>query len=232
MSATVGFKKGDTIVEVMFAFAIFALVAIIGLTLMNLGIQTAQASLEHTMARNEIFVQAEAIRFIHSSFVAELNMRTASRDYTDLWDNYLIRNRVVFDSSDFDTGIINDCVWNGRSHPNNSFVINHRNLGADAARTNPNSVVIDNPDRFAPAELFPRILFNNQDDSNVIDSVNNTVVSGVEGLWVAVVAAPFEHNRSFFDFHIRACWRAPGKRVPSQIGTVVRVYNPRFVRRP
>jgi len=229
MSGIVKFKRGDTIVEVMFAFAIFSLVAIIGLTLMNMGIQTAQASLEHTMARNEIFMQAEAIRFIHSSYVAELNMRSASRNYTNLWNDHLLGD-VIFDSSALDTDTLQECTWsNGNVRPPQGFVMNHRYLGPGAARNSPNSVVI-RENVFYQAELFPRIMFNNTDDSNEIDSVNNTVVTRIEGLWVVAVTADQPGDRSFFDFHIRACWRAPGGRVATQIGTVVRLYNPEFVR--
>lgn len=67
-------KRGDTFIEVMFAFAIFSLVAIITLGTMNMGISTSENSLELTIARNELNAQAEALRFIHSSYISELTL--------------------------------------------------------------------------------------------------------------------------------------------------------------
>ena len=66
-----GKKTGDTLIEVMFAVAIFSMVAISAVAVMNSGMSNAQGTLESTMARNEIDAQAEALRFIQSSYVAE-----------------------------------------------------------------------------------------------------------------------------------------------------------------
>ena len=78
-------KKGDTVVEVIFAITIFCLVAIISISLMNNGINTAQGSLELTMARNEIDAQAEALRFIQNSFLAEREVTPDKQQFTQLW---------------------------------------------------------------------------------------------------------------------------------------------------
>ena len=63
-------QRGDTLIEVMFAFAIFALVAVGSLTIMNQGIAAAQRSLEITLVRAQMDAQAEAIRYIHQAYVA------------------------------------------------------------------------------------------------------------------------------------------------------------------
>lgn len=57
-------KRGDTIIEVMFAFAIFTMVAIVTVSMMNLGLATSERSLELVTARNELNAQAEALRFV------------------------------------------------------------------------------------------------------------------------------------------------------------------------
>lgn len=67
-------KRGDTLIEVMFAFSVFSLVAILTVTMMNLGVAASERSLEVVTVRNEINAQAEALRFIHSSYIAELNL--------------------------------------------------------------------------------------------------------------------------------------------------------------
>ena len=67
-------KRGDTIIEVMFAFAIFTMVAIVTVSMMNLGLATSERSLELVTARNELNAQAEALRFVHSSYISELTL--------------------------------------------------------------------------------------------------------------------------------------------------------------
>ena len=79
-------KQGDTLVEVAFAIAIFALVSLICINVMNAGLNSAQNSLEATMARNEIDAQAEAIRFIHNAFTLEREEVIENQQYRDLWD--------------------------------------------------------------------------------------------------------------------------------------------------
>ena len=64
-------KRGDTIIEVMFAIAVFCLVAVISIAMMNMGVAQAEGSLEVVTTRNELNAQAEALRFIHSSYIAE-----------------------------------------------------------------------------------------------------------------------------------------------------------------
>ena len=80
------FRRGDTLVEVAFAIAIFALVSIICINVMNAGLNSAQNSLEASMARNEIDAQAEAIRFVHNAFTLEREEVIENQQYRDLWD--------------------------------------------------------------------------------------------------------------------------------------------------
>lgn len=56
-------QRGDTIVEVMVAFAVFTLVAVGAVTVMNRGVALAQRSLEITLVRQQIDGQAELLRF-------------------------------------------------------------------------------------------------------------------------------------------------------------------------
>ncbi len=99
-------KRGDTIIEVMFAFAIFSMVAIVTVMMMNRGVASAERSLELTVARNEINAQAEALRFIHSSYISELTLPSCSdvlpgekcQQYEWLWRD-LTSNAYVRSSS-------------------------------------------------------------------------------------------------------------------------------------
>ena len=85
MKFRVGRKKGDTLVEVMFAIGIFSLVAITITSVLMSGSSNMQTSLETTMARNEIDAQAEALRFIHQGYISEKSDEM-SGPYTSLWN--------------------------------------------------------------------------------------------------------------------------------------------------
>lgn len=60
-------SRGDTVVEVIFAVALFSMVAVGAITLMNKGVRIAQQSLEVTLVRQQIDSQAEMLRYIHQS---------------------------------------------------------------------------------------------------------------------------------------------------------------------
>lgn len=104
-------KRGDTIIEIMFAIAVFALVAVISVSVMNLGTATAENALEVVTARNELNAQAEALRFVHSSYISEQTLPLRSeltnqqiaagekyQQYADLW-HAIIQNAIDPDST-------------------------------------------------------------------------------------------------------------------------------------
>jgi len=88
-------KKGDTLIEVMFAVGIFGLAAVGAISLMNKGLAVSQNNLETTMARQEIDTQAEALRFIHNAYLTEKETTipnadpdaepTYTNNYRNLW---------------------------------------------------------------------------------------------------------------------------------------------------
>lgn len=101
-------RRGDTFIEVMFALAIFSIVAIITLSTMSTGMNTGENSLELTVARNELNAQAEALRFIHSSYVAELTLpecqasdtiTTKCQQYKALWEEITNDSEVMASSA-------------------------------------------------------------------------------------------------------------------------------------
>lgn len=118
-------KHGDTIIEVMMAVAIFAVLAIITINLMNSGINNAQRTLEYTMARNEIDGQAEAIRYIHQSYVAERQLDKDSSQFRQLWDAL----RAIAQKA-------NDLEDNEHNIAEAKFDINHLSSCSEAYRNN------------------------------------------------------------------------------------------------
>lgn len=60
-------SQGDTIVEMVLAFAIFSLAAVGTMTVINNGVATTQRDLETTLVREQIDTQAEMIRYIRDT---------------------------------------------------------------------------------------------------------------------------------------------------------------------
>ena len=285
-------KRGDTLVEVVFAIAVFSFVAILSISLMNGGIASAQAALEITMARNEIDAQAEAIRFIHNSFLTEREYSNEELYITDnrqsnVWYAELWRTLTRYAGSSQAGGLANlpnqvaplsvdSCErayngWTSGSNTyrsikqNHAFVINTRLITPDKVVSGGNDNVIysidKHPNKFAQTPLYPRIIFtksptatasttgqtNSSDDLLEQDSLGRTAtyrfISRVEGIWVLSVrdARAFDANPNpsadvvnntpaeYYDFHIRTCWYAPGRDIPTTIGTIIRLYNPEYV---
>ena len=220
------FKKGDTVVEVIFAITIFCMIAVISIALMNQGVATAQGSLELSMVRNSIDAQAEGLRFIHNGYTAERTYVNSSHTgstggellYTEMWNELV--NGASNAAPDF---VTTSCA----ARPSTAFVLNTRNI-------NPGSTPTPKvTGKYSDASVFPRILYSqggyDAEDSNSTDDINATTVASVEGIWIQAVKGAenlYQGKNSFYDFHIRACWYPPGKSVPSTIGTIVRLYNP------
>lgn len=109
-------KRGDTIIEVMFAIAVFSLVAVITISMMNLGTANAEGSLELTTARHELNAQAEALRFVHSAYTAELALPACSapilqkgekcQQYKALWEDIVGHARASMPDDNAQKSII------------------------------------------------------------------------------------------------------------------------------
>lgn len=207
-------KRGDTIVEVAFSIAIFSLVAVLSIMLMNSGLATAQASLEVTMARNEINAQAEAIRFVHNSFSLERELHAKQQDYRDLW------YRLSRDSDAFEGGMVNraenvpelsvdSCsqIYDGGNKSiigNNkltAFVVDFRAIDPkDTSFENDNlkEIVVSTKNaesRFGETVVNPRVLFSrtapnastdtsNENSDQMFETFDYRYVSRAEGIWV------------------------------------------------
>jgi len=79
--------RGDTIIEVVMAVAMFSMLAIGIMALMNSGIAMAQRSLELTLVRQQIDSQAEMLRYVHDK------SSQAGSSFAALWDR--IKNRTI-----------------------------------------------------------------------------------------------------------------------------------------
>ena len=87
-------QRGDTIIEVMLAFAVFSMLAVGALTVMGQGTNASQRALEITLVRQQIDAQAEALRAAHQADTSTVSDATTPWDEisigtdTDAYDNY------------------------------------------------------------------------------------------------------------------------------------------------
>jgi len=204
--------SGDTLIEVLFAVAIFSLVAVGGLSIMNQGLSTAQRSLEITLVRQEINSQAETLRFLNASYNAAYRPGTTIADYPSTtparqWAIMLsVTNTKV---SDFGLTPAGTCP--GLTDHPGSFILNTHSAKFVSLSTS----------NFEKAKTFAKVNY---------DIAGN--VSLVDGVWVEAIRSVIplgynQDNADYIDFHIRACWDSPGQSVPVTLGTIVRLYEPR-----
>jgi len=204
-------ERGDTIIEVLFAVAVFAMVAVGSLSIMNQGTSIAQRSLETTLVRQQIDAQAEAIRYINQSYVANYQKNgTAPTGVAAEWEKMV--NKTTGKGADlassFGETIGGSCP--GTAPGQKPFILNART--ATVWGTVPSMV--------APADAsippFAQVAYN--DDSSI---------KRVFGIWVEAIPSTGTDGTGFVDFHIRACWEGPGSSTPMTMGTIVRLYEPR-----
>lgn len=214
-------KRGDTVIEVMLAFAMFSLAALLSIGMMNRGMNSAETALELSTSRNEINAQAEAIRFIHASY---------NSGGKTLWDKMIGNALSASDAQDIgivdlsnyiltpdDDGVSGcrkvyqnmnntptDVMTNGaplqkvRAFVLNTHAIDLSNAAnADAQYFSTRS--LGQVALFQPAELSARIVYGSGADNlteGKYDSVSNKydVVKQIEGLWVYVVKSDLKNE--------------------------------------
>ncbi len=197
-------NRGDTLIEVLFAVAVFSLVAVGSLSIMNQGAATAQRALEITLVRQEIDAQAETLRFLNASYIQAYQSGITSYPNTPADEWQWIKAKAVANVSVSDLGTC--------TPPNNSFVLNTRKAKFVPLVGNVTLTV---------ATTFSQVEYSGADD-----------VTKAAGIWIEAISSPINNsndqgNAGYIDFHIRACWDSPGQSVPVTLGTIVRLYEPR-----
>lgn len=242
--------KGDTLVEVMFAVAIFGMVSIGAIGIMNHGVYTAQTALETTLARAEIDAQAEALRFIHNAYILNINSNT--NIYSDLWQ-YITKNTRVIHAEDernkFLSAPYGDASCSeiyatpeneddAKAISSRSFILNTRALDkstltkayADKSYTN----IVKGSASLTPSPIAPRLLFADTDGANLHSTSSNATLQEAQGIWITAIAdstSDVSETPRYYDFYIRTCWDSAGGIGPTgstTISTIVRLYNPDY----
>jgi type II secretory pathway pseudopilin PulG len=203
-------QSGDTIIEVLFAVAVFAMVAVGSLSIMNQGTAIAQRALEITLVRQQIDAQAEAIRYIHQNYVASYQKGSTPIGTANEWVKMTDKamGKGADGASSFGQTDNNACPLTVPGQK--PFILNARTA------TVASSVPVMSAPNDGSLPPFSQVIYN--DDSSIKNAY---------GLWVEAVPSTNADGPGFVDFHIRACWSAAGNGAPATLGTIVRLYEPR-----
>lgn len=214
-------KKGDTLIEVTLAVGIFSMVAVAVMAVMNGGAASAQMALEATLAREEVDMQAEALRFIQSAYIAEKSGGESNGKYGKLWSE--ITKKASNASDNFPPSECSVLYGDG-GEATEGFVINTRKLGVDGV----GDVIITGKNNLRQAVTYPRLVY---DDGESLTGSESTDLKKAEGIYIMAVKDPGTNigsnkKSAFYDFYIRTCWYGNRESAPSTIYTLVRLGDP------
>ena len=242
-------RKGDTLIEVALAIGVFSLVAIAVVGVVSASLTNAQSALEVTLVREELDAQAEALRFIHESYISGSQSAVVNTDnaYEKLWNRIVKNNVTTYSTNNQKNLALNyNPTTCAEVFDNNTktvrkpfstfkpFIINTRQLGNPS---NPDSIIVTSNVFVAPT-TYPRVLYTTHESLNAQAQFNNTSISAVEGIYI--IAVPGQENvvsgtsvetnkLAYYDFYIRSCWMPPNADRASTISTVVRLYDPAVI---
>ncbi len=192
-------ERGDTIIEVLLATAVFSAVAVGALVVMNRSAAITQRALEVTQTRQQIDAQAELLRYVHS-------MRVSGADGGSAWS-------ALKQQAQNNAGVTIDpsALADGSCRPIGSL---------------PNSFAI-NPTTVAVRQLDGTSFLEPVTYARFDTAQNRSLGLWVQGKYVNASRSDSPDQRgAYIDFYIQACWNSVGSNVPVAIGTVVRLYDP------
>jgi type II secretory pathway pseudopilin PulG len=200
-------QKGDTLIEVLFAFTILSMVIVGAMSIMNQGTIAAQRALETTLVRGQIDAQATTLRFLHDAYVAKFQPNL-TYDANTPAGQWAVMAAAISATSATSFGSLTTCP----TPPSGSFVLDASNATYKAINTTIG----------VPATTYAQVTY---------DPVSG-VLKDAQGIWIEAIRSVAsgdvnQDNTRYIDFHIMACWGNPGQGPPMTIGTIVRLYEPR-----
>lgn len=200
-------QAGDTLIEVLFAVTVFSLVVVTSLTLMNQGTSASIRSLQITLVRQEIDSQAETLRFLNSAYVAAYTHGYVPVPLSVAGEYYKISSQAETDRLNGKTSVsqFGGGTTACQAAPSGSFILNSRSA----------TYLKNTPGNTAEADTFAQVVYN------AAGSITTS-----KGMWIEAVRSLPSSGTAYTDFHIRACWYAPGLSQAMNLGTIVRLYEP------
>lgn len=188
-------RRGDTLIEVMLAVGIFCMVAVAVVAVMSGGTSSSQTALETTLTREEIDSQAEALRFIHRSYIADKKVG-ASSPFGQLWQNitalaipgdadHATERKAVIQ---FQPGSCQEDLYaDGKEVSEHGFIINTKNLATLGIlnqedrfnyNTNYNNAIqtvlySKNLDKMKTAATYPRLVYQGTENTDTLIEQTN-----------------------------------------------------------
>lgn len=226
-------KRGDTLIEVLFAVAIFSAVAVGAMVIMNQSITTAQTSLELTQVRNEMDSQAELLRHLNAVSLIS-SARTTAAGGTSI-DGPLKEWQKITRGDGVTPKLVNPRAtdFNGISQPSDCNITHIRSLASPFAQpffiNRDTGKVNSTLANFAVPGTYAQLredMGTGQSEMIWIEAVHNpgATVEGKDKLRSSALGNPA--LSTFYDFHIRACWTGPDGKTLMKLGTIVRLYEP------
>lgn len=197
-------EKGDTLVEMIFAFAILSLVVVGVLAIMNRGIRISQESIERTLVRQQMDGQAEVVRYLHDT-----NSGTWATIKQRVTDQIMPLSPKLADGQSqlacptLSSGLADSAKKAFYlSHSGNTFTVSDLNGST-----------------YQDAATYAKVPMNK---------------SKSEGIWLQVAKAQNDlatkdkqaaEKVAAYDVYVHACWYGPGESTPTTLGTIVRLYD-------
>ena len=206
------FNRGDTLIEVLFAFSVFSLVAVGALTLMNQGSDVSERALEVTLVRSQVNAQAQTLRFLRDSYTAIYQPGIAFNPNATVkppsWQWQAMEADIIQTGATQATDLSQYSSACPTTPPQGSFIMNTQTATYVSGATM----------AYTPATTYAK--------------VNYTNGAQPQGMWIEAIRSanssdPYQTNLGYIDFHIMACWPGVGTSIPSTLATVVRLYVPR-----
>lgn len=188
-------QRGDTIIEVTLAFAVFASLAITVTVMMNRSIATAQRSLEITLVRQQIDAQADLLRY-------------ARDNELPAWGE--IKANLYSGDSGVLTGSLMTCPQHSDGVPANNRAF-FMGLDTESGSVTRQPIA---PTSFRPAAVSSSVVFGDTSQAQGMWII--PVHAQGSGDSTAVKA---------YDMYIRTCWNTVGQSVPITLSTIVRLYD-------
>ena len=188
-------SRGDTLIEVMFSFAVFSLMIVGSLSLMNQGQALAERSLEITLVREQVDAQIAMAQYMQ-------------QNNPSAWQN-LISTKLSSTIPSYKG--LSSCPNVGDALLDKSFFFS---ASSDLSTVDYHTI---DATSYLPAVTYARV--------DYLPSSPSAPKSYSLWAQIIKSETNSGSLANAYDLHVTACWDSVGSSVPMTIGTVVRLYD-------
>lgn len=188
-------ERGDTLIEVMLAIAIFTVAAVSTITILNQGVAISQRSLEKSLVRQQIDSQAEIIRYIRMT-------------NDPAWQT-IVYSHLVTQPLSVPQGTCPSATDLSAGAVKGFFVTKDTTGQFAVSAISSAGINYQKPATYAQIDYTPSARVAKGMWVQVMKAEN---ISGSSSL-------------DAYDFYINACWDSIGVATPMTLGTIVRLYG-------